>query len=108
MFEIIQGDSLNLGVVIRENGQPHEYDANETVRFALSDSRGSEGAVIEKTLSYSGGQYVLNLTPVETGALIPGRQYWFDIGLQSGSDYFRVIECREVRVIPGISKAVIS
>lgn len=108
MFDIIQGDSLNIGVVIRENGQPHEYSASETVRFALSESRGSEGAVIEKTLNYSDGQYVLILTPTETGALIPGKQYWFDIGLQSGSDYYRVIECREVRVIPGISKAVIS
>ncbi len=106
MFDIIQGDSIDLAVIITENGQVHEYSADETVRFALSESRDSSGVVISKIMSYENGDYTVSLSPAETGSLIPGKQYWFDIGLQSGSDYYRVIPCREVRIIPGISKAV--
>lgn len=105
MFEIIQGDSLDLAVTITENGADHPYSAEETVRFALSESKDSEGAILTKTLSYESGQYILSLTPSETGVLIPGKQYWFDVGLQSGNNYYRVIPCREVKIIPGISGA---
>ena len=52
------------------------------------------------------GVYVITLSAEETAALTADTSYWFDIGLQYGDTYTRIIKCQEIKVIPGISGAV--
>ncbi len=108
-IEIVQGDTWSDTLeIINQDGTAHEYSSSETVRFALSSSRSSSDVVVTKEMPYddTNGVYVITLSAEETAALTADTSYWFDIGLQYGDTYTRIIKCQEIKVIPGISGAV--
>lgn len=108
-IEIVQGDTWSDTLeIINQDGTSHAYSSSETVRFALSSTRSSDNVVLTKELTYdsNAGVYVIALSAEETAALTADTSYWFDIGLQSGDNYTRIIRCQEMKVVPGISRAV--
>lgn len=111
MTDIIQGDTWTKKLrIYEENGT--EYSGTGTVRFALSKSTGREGLIsaFEKTMTYDSTEraYIITLTASETATLTAGEQYWFDIGIQIQDTFQRLIKLEEVKVIPGIARAVTS
>lgn len=108
-FVVAQGDTWVETLEIKNaDGTEHQYDSSEIVRFALSTSRSADGVIITKILEYDtiNHEYVIILSAAETATLTADSIYYFDIGLQSGSTYTRLIQCQELKVIPGISRAV--
>lgn len=107
--EIAQGDTWTDYLEIwNSDGTRHAYSSSETVRFALSASRSSSDVVLTKELTYDSENnvYIITLTAEETSELTADAVYWFDIGLQYGDTYTRIIRCQELAVVPGISRAV--
>lgn len=108
-FSVAQGDTWVETLEIKNaDGTEHQYDSSEIVRFALSTSRSANDVIITKILEYDtiNHEYVIILSAAETATLTADAIYYFDIGLQSGTTYTRLIECQELKVIPGISRAV--
>lgn len=108
-FVVAQGDTWVETLEIKNaDGTEHQYDSSEIVRFALSTSRSADDVIITKILEYDtiNHEYVIILSAAETATLTADSIYYFDIGLQSGSTYTRLIQCQELKVIPGISRAV--
>lgn len=108
-FTVAQGDTWVETLEIKNaDGTEHQYDSSEIVRFALSTSRSADDVIITKTLEYDtiNHEYVIILSAAETATLTADSVYYFDIGLQSGTTYTRLIQCQELKVIPGISRAV--
>lgn len=108
-FSVAQGDTWVETLEIKNaDGTEHQYDSSEIVRFALSTSRSANDVIITKILEYDtiNHEYVIILSAAETATLTADAIYYFDIGLQSGATYTRLIECQELKVIPGISRAV--
>lgn len=108
-FTVAQGDTWVETLEIKNSdGTEHQYDSSEIVRFALSTSRSADDVIITKTLEYDtiNHEYVIILSAAETATLTADSIYYFDIGLQAGSTYTRLIQCQELKVIPGISRAV--
>ena len=108
-FTVAQGDTWVETLEIKNaDGTEHQYNPSEIVRFALSTSRSADDVIITKTLEYDtiNHEYVIILSAAETATLTADSIYYFDIGLQSGSTYTRLIQCQELKVIPGISRAV--
>ena len=108
-FVVAQGDTWVETLEIKNSdGTEHQYNPSEIVRFALSTSRSADDVIITKTLDYDtiNHEYVIILSAAETATLTADSIYYFDIGLQSGSTYTRLIQCQELKVIPGISRAV--
>ena len=64
----------------------------------------------EKTMTYDSTEraYIITLTASETATLTAGEQYWFDIGIQIQDTFQRLIKLEELKVIPGIARAVTS
>ena len=108
-FTVAQGDTWVETLEIKNaDGTEHQYNPSEIVRFALSTSRSADDVIITKTLEYDTihHEYVIILSAAETATLTADSIYYFDIGLQSGTTYTRLIQCQELKVIPGISRAV--
>lgn len=108
-FSVAQGDTWVETLEIKNaDGTEHQYDSSEIVRFALSTSRSANDVIITQILEYDtiNHEYVIILSAAETATLTADAIYYFDIGLQSGTTYTRLIECQELKVIPGISRAV--
>lgn len=90
---MIRGTSAAFGVSITdENGNAYTLQSGETLRFGIKTTPTDTNYIISKdfTEQDSDGNYVFALAPADTENLSFGA-YWFDIGLQSGDDYWNVI-----------------
>ena len=112
MLKIIQGDTWTKLMQIQTGtGAVRPYDSDDIVRFALASDRDVSKVVYSKTMTYVPEKqaYSVTLSASETAALSADRQYWFDIGVQFSDDTFsRVVACQEIKIIPGLARAVIS
>lgn len=79
-----------------DDGSAYTYTSGDVMRFGVKPCDLSGELLISKTLSYDTdeGGFVLELAPADTAELDIGT-YLYDIGLESGSDYFIPIECDE-------------
>lgn len=104
-YKIIRGDTWIEPVqIFNEDGTAHAYNPNEVVKFALSTTQDSSGIVIQKTLEYDfvNNIYSLVLSSAETASLQAGT-YYFDIGIQVGTEYVHIIDITKLQVSEGIS-----
>ena len=79
-----------------DDGSAYTYASGDVMRFGVKPCDLSGELLITKELSYDTdeGGFVLELVPADTEGLDIG-VYLYDIGLESGSDYFIPIECDE-------------
>lgn len=95
---IIRGTTKTLNINISQvAGESYVLADGEILRFGVKKSPEHSAYVIKKNLTsanYDNGVYVLTLTPEDTEQLNYGC-YYYDVGLQVGSEYFNVIECSE-------------
>lgn len=87
IYNLQDGDVLKFGV--KRNWQNTEYDIYKEV--TSSDAQGDG--------------YVISLSPEETTDILPGREYKFDVGIQTATgDYFMVIPCSKCVIIPAVTQ----
>ena len=98
---IVRGTTKTMTVrVTNEDGSIYILQNNEILRFGVKKQPGDSAYLFSKEMSsdsYSDGVYQFIINPADTENLDFGC-YYYDVGLQSGSEYYNVIECSEFRV----------
>lgn len=96
-IEIPKGTTFRAVILLTyEDGTPYTYTSGDVMRFGVKAEDLSGSLLIEKTLSYDSGEggFVLELSPSDTSDFSIGT-YLYDIGLESGNDYFMAVKCDE-------------
>ena len=106
-INIPRGTSLGLGItVLNADGTEHDC-TSETIRFGVKADPNDSDFLISKTADYDSENecYVVAISPSDT-ANLPYERDWYDIGLQSGTDYYMLVEASAFNVTKAITKAV--
>lgn len=97
---IIRGTTQVVNISVNDpGGGAYKLTAGEVLRFGVKrkpEDPDSE-CVIKKELTAENlddNVYVLTLLPADTRDL-PFGSYFYDVGLQSGNNYYNVIECSD-------------
>lgn len=104
---MVRGNSLELPVLLSQgDGTPYILAEGEVVRFGIKWAAYDKELLIEKELTAADqdedGTLVFHLDPRETLELTPG-QYLFDIGVQSGTEYYTPISGGVLVLKPNIT-----
>jgi len=90
---MIRGTSASFSVIVKdENDNTYTLQSGETLRFGIKTTPTDSQYIFTTDFSTqdSDGSYSFSIAPADTENLSFG-SYWYDIGLQSGSDYWNVI-----------------
>ena len=108
---IVRGTTKTVTVrVTDDDGQVYTLGSNEVLRFGVKKHPGDSAYLFSKDMSSSSlvdGVYTFIINPADTENLCFG-DYYYDVGLQSGSEYFNVIECSEFRVDYNVTQREVS
>ena len=107
-IQIVRGTTLNIGVALfDQSGNPVELDTGDILRFGVKKQPDdTEYLIVKTTSTLVADNYVFALGPSDTASLDFAR-YFYDIGLQTGSDYYMVVECSYFDVTPNITAIVV-
>lgn len=104
--QIVRGTTKLITVVLYdEDGNECELEEGEFLRFGVSQRSGMP-LLIQKEIDeadINDGEYIIALTPEDTQDLKVGR-YYYDIGLQSGDDYFPIVEFSPFDILPNVTR----
>ena len=91
ILEIIRGTTNTVHIDVTDaGGTPYALADGEVLRFGVKRNAASSEYLIRKDVTIGTGSYSVTLTPEDTAGLAPG-SYLFDVGLQSGGDYYNII-----------------
>ena len=89
-------------------GFPYELVPGEKLIFGVKKTLTDSNYAIIKTVEYDAkledGTYPIELTPSDTESLIPNTAYFYDIGLQSGSAYYSIIDTSKIYLEGNVTK----
>lgn len=96
-ISIIRGTTQMVNIdLVDAGGNPYSIGSDEVIRFGVKRHPEDEEYLLIKELTIDNqdevGTYVLTLAPVDTERMKFGR-YYYDVGMQSGEQYYNVIEC---------------
>lgn len=89
--------------VYDEEQQLRPLKAGELLIFGVKSNVNNTDCCIEKILTEGTGEYVFHLAPEDTEGLACGKMC-YDVGLQSGSDYYPVIPCSPFVIHHNVTK----
>ena len=104
-----RGTTNTFNIALRkENGDFYTLASGDVLRFGVKVRASSTKYELLKELTIAninaaGDAYVLQLDPADTEGM-EFRTYCYDIGLQTGSDYFVVVPCSDFIVHHNITK----
>ena len=106
-IHMVRGNSLTQPVLLSQgDGTPYILAEGEVVRFGVKQLAYEKALLIEKELTAADqeedGTLVIHLAPQETIGLIPG-EYLFDIGIQSGAEYYTPISGSALVLKPNVT-----
>lgn len=107
-IKMIRGTTMTLDIGLTDaDGAVYTMGENDKLIFGVKSNPENTDYDLKKVLTASDGQtdgsYKLSLTPGDTIDLPIGR-YYYDVGLQSGTDYYTVIECSAFELLTNITK----
>lgn len=106
-IEIIRGTSNTLEVLVTDgNGDIYTPSADEVVVFGVKKKPHFDEYVLKKKVMGSdcaAGICNILISPGDTEDL-PFGKYFYDVGLQSGGDYFSIIEPSVFHIKPNVTK----
>lgn len=97
-LSIVRGRTETIHITISDaSGNAYVLGNEEKLIFGVKKNYYDASYLIKKTLtihdvSSISGTYILTLKPEDTQYLRCDK-YFYDVGLQSGNDYYTVIEC---------------
>lgn len=91
--EIVRGTSNTLSIAVTDaNGNPYTIVNGETVIFGVKKKVTDEELLIKKAAFVEdSGVYTIRLYPEDTKNM-PCGAYCYDVGLQSGENFYNIIE----------------
>lgn len=92
-IRIVRGTTNGFTVTVKDDaGDPYAISEGEVVRFGVKRTPSDTQYLIvkENTTTSATGEYGFSISPSDTENLAFG-SYWYDVGLQSGSDYFNIV-----------------
>ena len=114
-IEIVRGTTNSFEIALKdETGAFYTMQPDEIMRFGVKDRVSFVGCklvntkyILVKEITYEninskGNAYVLTLRPEDTENM-EFRGYSYDIGLQSGTDYFNVVPCSDFKLCQNIT-----
>jgi len=108
---IVRGTTKTMTIrVTAEDGSVYTLEEGEVLRFGVKKHPGDTAYLFSKDMSSSSladGVYSFIINPGDTEDLDFGC-YFYDVGLQSGSEYFNVIPCSDFRVEYNVTKREVS
>ena len=106
-IKIVRGTTNVFSVAITDEttGEAYTLEEGETLRFGIKQLPTDTTYLVTKIFDTQGddGNYAFALNPDDTISL-PFGAYWYDIGLQSGSNYFNVIPASSFEVTYNVTK----
>lgn len=103
----MRGTTNDISVSLYDaDGEPYVLEEGEVLRFGVKSSLKDKTYVIIKdiTVGNEQGVYTFSLAPDETQGCDFGIHY-YDVGLQSGTDYYNVIECSAFEILYNVTNA---
>lgn len=105
-ISIIRGTTNSFSVSIKNtDGSDHILNAGETVRFGVKLHLASSEYLILKEITpsnSSSNDIEFTIEPSDTENLCFGC-YYYDVGVQSGLQYYNIIECSEFRICNNVT-----
>lgn len=104
-IKIVRGTTNVFNITINdESGAVYEAESNEKLIFGVKRDPDDTEFVLLKTASFvaSDGVYSVTLAPEDTIDL-KCIDYYYDVALQSGANYFNVIEPSPFVIMPNIT-----
>lgn len=103
---IVRGTTNSFSVAITdENGDNYELESGEVLRFGVKAKPEDPQYIISKEMTEANadGEYEFTIEVSDTSDL-PFKTYSYDIGLQSGEDYYNVIPTSDFVVAKNITE----
>lgn len=103
-IQIIRGTTNTFGITITDaNGDPYTLQEGEALLFGVKKRAKDEDYTFKKNaVAGENGAYSVKVEPSDTEGLDFGR-YFYDVGLQSGTDFFNVIPCSPFDICENIT-----
>lgn len=105
-IEVVRGTTniFNITVTNAEDGI-YELLSGEKLLFGVKKNPEKEvDPIISKTVTaITDGVYVVTIDPEDTASLAFGK-YFYDVGLESGSKFYNIIEASPFFVQPNVTK----
>lgn len=106
-IKIVRGTTNSFSVVITDEatGDPYTLEAGETLRFGVKSMPTDSAYLITKEFDTAddNGNYGFVLDPDDTINMSFG-SYYYDVGMQSGDDYYNVIVASPFEVCYNITE----
>lgn len=101
---IIRGDTVHLDVHVSDaNGEPWVLKDGEKLIFGVKVTPSCREYRLKKYIESGASPFRITLAPADTAGLSLGG-YHYDIGLQSGRNYFRVVPTSPFKLCSDITK----
>lgn len=104
---IVRGttNEFSVSIIDESSGDKYELQSGEVVRFGVKKSPNDATYIVSKTITTadSEGDFPFTLTPNDTINL-PFGSYYYDVGLQSGDDYYNIIPASSFELVYNITK----
>lgn len=103
-LSVVRGTTNTIRIDVTDaNGTPYALGTGEVLRFGVKQDASSTGYLIRKDITSGTGSYLVTLMPEDTIGLAVS-QYLFDVGLQSGDNYYNIIPATTFDIQANITK----
>ena len=105
-IEIVRGTTVPISLEVTDaNGLPYTAAAGEVILFGIKKEATDAAPIFCKAAVAEDdepGVYSFTITPENTKGLTPGR-YYYDVGLESGGEFYNIIEPGPFMILPNIT-----
>lgn len=104
-IEVVRGTTNTLKITVTDSsGELYNLDANEKMLFGVKKNHTDSTYIFIKTIeTCENGIYTVSLRPEDT-ELCDCCKYYYDVAIQSGDDFYNVIEASVFHVKKNITK----
>lgn len=103
-IEVVRGTTNTFEIsIVDSSGGAYALGSNEKILFGIKKKPEDKETIFTKSAEIAEvGLFRVKLSPSDTENL-PFGKYWYDVGLQSGEDYYNVIEANPFEIVPNIT-----
>lgn len=103
-IEVVRGTTNTLKITVTDSsGELYNLDANEKMLFGVKKNHTDSTYILIKTIeTCENGVYTVSLRPEDT-ELCDCCKYYYDVAIQSGDDFYNVIEASVFHVKKNIT-----
>ena len=104
-IKIVRGTTkkFNIQMPNDSDGGAFALLAGEKIVFGVKALTDDSPLFTAEATAETDGSFAVKITPGDTADLEPGR-YFYDVGLQSGDDFYNVIPLSTFDIVPNVTK----